>query len=274
MSRVIDTAAEEAGRDPAAIRRAFNVSGAFSNASSGFLQGPPADWAEQLAGLALEQGMSVFILGTAPAAADDLRRFSGEVAPAVREIVGRERSRRAAGERPAPGVAAPAPAAPSDVGSEGQRALVAIHDHLRQELAQLRDVLAQVAAGRTSAVEARSYLARMTIRQNHWTLGAFCAAYCRVVSVHHAIEDEHLFPDLKAADQSLAPVLERLRHEHEGIAGLLEDVDAALVATIEDERGLDRTQDAVDRLSDVLLAHLRYEEDQLLEPIGRLSIRV
>jgi hemerythrin-like domain-containing protein len=195
------------------------------------------------------------------------------VAPAVREIVGRERGRRAAG---APSERAPAvaPASAGNVGSEGQRALAAIHDHLRQELAQLRDVLAQVAAGRTSAAEARSYLARMTIRQNHWTLGAFCAAYCRVVSVHHAIEDEHLFPDLRAADQSLGPVLERLRHEHEGIAELLEDVDAALVAMIEDERRLDRTQDAVDRLTDVLLAHLRYEEDQLLEPIGRLSIRV
>jgi hypothetical protein len=273
MSRVIDAAAEEAGRDPAAIRRAFNVSGAFSNAGSGFLRGAPADWAEQLAGLALEQGTSVFVLGTAPDAADDLRRFAGEVAPAVREIVGRERGRRAAG---APSERAPvvAPASAGNVGSEGQRALAAIHDHLRQELAQLRDVLAQVAAGRTSAAEARSYLARMTIRQNHWTLGAFCAAYCRVVSVHHAIEDEHLFPDLRAADQSLGPVLERLRHEHEGIAELLEDVDAALVAMIEDERRLDRTQDAVDRLTDVLLAHLRYEEDQLLEPIGRLSIRV
>jgi hypothetical protein len=114
----------------------------------------------------------------------------------------------------------------------------------------------------------------MTIRQNAWTLGAFCAAYCRVVSVHHAIEDEQLFPDLKAADQALAPILERLRHEHEGIAGRLEEVDAALVAMIEDDRRIDGTRDAVDRLGDVLVAHLRFEEDQLLGPIGRLSIRV
>jgi len=265
MSRTIDAAAEEAGRDPAAIRRAFNVSGAFSAASGGFLKGPPRDWAEQLAGLTLAHGTSVFILGATPGESDDLRRFAEEVAPAVREIVDRERERP--GERVAPAVPV------AGVGAEGARALVAIHDHLRQQLAQLRSVLAEVAAGMTSPVEARSYLSRMTIRQNEWTLGAFCAAYCRVVSVHHAIEDESMFPDLKAADQALAPVLARLRHEHEGIAELLQDVDAALVAMIEDER-LDRTREAVDRLSDVLLAHLRYEEDQLLEPIGRLSIRV
>jgi hypothetical protein len=267
MSRVIDAAAEEAARDPATIRRAFNVSGAFAAAGSGFLQGSPADWAEQLAALTLEHGTSVFILGASPDAAADVERFAAEVAPAVREIVGRGRA----------GLPAPA-ARPRDeggsIGAEGQRTLLAIHNHLRQELARLRDVIDQVAGGLTSPAEARSYLARMTIRQNAWTLGAFCAAYCRVVSVHHAIEDEQLFPDLKAADQALAPILERLRHEHEGIAGHLEEVDAALVAMIEDDRRIDRTREAVDRLGDVLHAHLRFEEDQLLEPIGRLSIRV
>jgi hemerythrin-like domain-containing protein len=94
------------------------------------------------------------------------------------------------------------------------------------------------------------------------------------VSVHHAIEDEHLFGDLRAADQSLGPVLERLREEHEGIAATLAEVDAALVAMIEDEERLDGARGAVDRLTDALLAHLRYEEDRLLGPIGRLSIRL
>jgi hemerythrin-like domain-containing protein len=114
----------------------------------------------------------------------------------------------------------------------------------------------------------------MTMRQNYWTLGAFCAAYCRVVSVHHAIEDQQLFRDLKAADESLGPVLERLQHEHEGIANVLGEVDAALVAMVGDEQRLDETQTAVEHLSDALLAHLKYEEEQLLEPIGRLAIRI
>jgi hypothetical protein len=160
------------------------------------------------------------------------------------------------------------------VGRAGQEMLLAIHQHLRQELARLGDVIQEVRAGRSTAPEARSYLNTMTMRQNYWTLGAFCAAYCRVVSLHHAIEDQQLFRDLEDADKSLGPVLARLKHEHEGIAEVLGEVDAALVAMVGDEKRLDETQTAVDHLSDALLAHLKYEEEQLLEPIGRLAIRI
>ena len=86
----IDDAAVEAGRDPSAIRRLLNISGSFGTpetgtSTSGRLQGPPRQWAGQLAELALEDGISGFILGSDDAA--DLSRFGAEVAPAVREIV-------------------------------------------------------------------------------------------------------------------------------------------------------------------------------------------
>src|SRR5262249_18215706 len=68
LNAQIDAAAVEAGRDPAAIRRLLNVGGRFSNASTGFLDGPPDQWAEDLAGLALEYGISGFIvMGDDPA---------------------------------------------------------------------------------------------------------------------------------------------------------------------------------------------------------------
>jgi hemerythrin-like domain-containing protein len=114
----------------------------------------------------------------------------------------------------------------------------------------------------------------MTLRQNYWTLGAFCAAYCRVVSVHHAIEDQRMFPDLRAADPGLGPVLDRLAEDHEVIGRMLTEVDAALVTMMADESSLDGARQAIDRFADVLLAHLADEEEQLLEPIGRLSIEV
>ena len=161
-----------------------------------------------------------------------------------------------------------------DVGRAGQEMLLAIHQHLRQELARLQDLIMEVREGRSTAAEARSYLNTMTMRQNYWTLGAFCAAYCRVVSMHHAIEDQQLFRDLEEADRSLGSVLASLKHEHEGIAEVLREVDAALVAMVADEHRLDETQAAVDHLSNALLAHLKYEEEQLLEPIGRLEIRL
>ena len=89
MNAAIDEAAQEAGRDPAEVRRLFNVHGSFGGDSS-FLQGTPAQWAEQLAELTLSAGMSTYIL--AADAAEDLRRFAEEVAPAVRELVDQARA--------------------------------------------------------------------------------------------------------------------------------------------------------------------------------------
>ncbi len=70
---------------------------------------------------------------------------------------------------------------------------------------------------------------RMTIRQNNWTLGVYCATYCRVVTGHHTLEDRSVFPHLKGQDPDLDPVIDRLAAEHEVIADLLERIDAALM---------------------------------------------
>jgi hypothetical protein len=94
--------------------------------------------------------------------------------------------------------------------------------------------MGEVAARRVSAAKARSHLHQMTMRQNYWAFGAFCASYCRVVAVHHAIEDMRMFRDLRRADPDLGPVLDRLSADHEAIAAVLTEVDDALVAMIKD----------------------------------------
>jgi alkanesulfonate monooxygenase SsuD/methylene tetrahydromethanopterin reductase-like flavin-dependent oxidoreductase (luciferase family) len=309
MGRTIDDAARAAGRDPAAIRRIYNVNGSFAGSGREFLQGPPAVWAEQLTELALELGISGFALAPGRDAAGDLRRFAEEVAPAVREAVAAARSAptvertptlaRVSGAPDAVPSIAPTPApevrlaggdplheagrprAPRESGAVvtaqgqvGQRTLVAIHDHLRQELAQIRDAVQQVMAGTTGAAAARSLINQLTMRQNYWSLGAFCAAYCRVVSIHHTIEDEHMFVDLRRGDPRLGPVLDRLGEEHEVIAGVLARLDAALVAMVEAPERIADVRREVDLLTDSLLSHLAYEEAELLEPIGRLSLAI
>jgi len=102
----IDAAAAEAGRSPADVRRIYNISGSFSGAGSAFLQGPPKVWAEQLAGLALDEGMSGFVLATDDA--ETLERFAAEVAPAVRELVAAERAARTPSTRMRSGRRGPA----------------------------------------------------------------------------------------------------------------------------------------------------------------------
>jgi hypothetical protein len=194
MNAVIDSAAEAAGRSPAAVRRIYNIAGSFGGSGSAFLQGPPKVWVEQLAGLALDEGMSGFVL------------------------------------------------------------------------------ISQVAAGSLDVAAARTEINKLTMRQNQWTVGAYCESYCRLVGLHHTLESTALFPGLSRLDSRLTPVTTRLHDEHEAIAGLLARVDAALVALVTDPvRAMASVRAAVDLLTDALLSHLSYEEHQLLEPLARFG---
>jgi hypothetical protein len=311
------------------VRRLYNIAGSFSGNGTEFLQGPPKVWAEQLAGLALDEGISGFIL-----MADDaptIERYAAEVAPAVREIVESERrsarvqttAADTAGSRDAPPQGAPPqgaapetaavaraprtsgglgveptpdsgvrlslevlwdeterPAGPApdpqaqytDSGRASARELITVHDHLRGELAQLRDLIAQVAGGSIDPGAARSAISRLTMRQNQWTVGAYCENYCRFVGLHHTLEDSALFPGLRRMDGHLAPVVGRLHSEHEAIAGVLTRIDAGLVAMVTDPvTGMPELEAAVDLLTDALLSHLSYEERELVEPLARFG---
>jgi alkanesulfonate monooxygenase SsuD/methylene tetrahydromethanopterin reductase-like flavin-dependent oxidoreductase (luciferase family)/hemerythrin-like domain-containing protein len=298
MNAAIDDAAVDAGRRPEQIRRLLNVNGSFGT-GAGFLEGTPQQWAEQLAELTLSTGMSVYIL--AADSADELRRFAEEVAPATRDLV--ERARGAPAESPSPARAdgaplaarptlaperrlsteqawdestrptGPAPDPARTYSAQDQAAgqhLIDVHDALRAELAQLRDLVEQVAAGTTNPAAVRSFINRMTIRQNLWTLGTFCETYCRVVTHHHVLEDRSVFPHLRRQDAGLGPVIDRLEEEHEQIADLLERVDRALVALVAaEDNGIDRVERALNLLTDALLSHFSYEERELVEPLAR-----
>ncbi|NNU26551.1 LLM class flavin-dependent oxidoreductase [Isoptericola sediminis] len=87
---IIDETAEEVGRHPAEIRRLLNVGGEVTADRRGFLQGPVDQWVEELAGLALTHGVGTFVVAT-----DDPRMLEvlgEEIAPALRELVARERT--------------------------------------------------------------------------------------------------------------------------------------------------------------------------------------
>ncbi|ASR36763.1 5,10-methylene tetrahydromethanopterin reductase [Prauserella marina] len=85
----IDEAALAEGRDTGAVRRLLNISGEFTRQGTGLLTGPPRQWAEELAGLTLDHGISAFIL--AADEATPIEVFANEVAPAARELVAAER---------------------------------------------------------------------------------------------------------------------------------------------------------------------------------------
>jgi alkanesulfonate monooxygenase SsuD/methylene tetrahydromethanopterin reductase-like flavin-dependent oxidoreductase (luciferase family) len=240
----IDDAAANAGRRGADVRRLLNLNEPFD--------------AERLAELTLTTGMSTYILSVS--SGDEIRRFAEEVAPAARELVETERGR---------GGRAPQTASLTPDQEAAGRHLIDVHNALRAELERLRDLIVQVGRGSVDPTDVRSFINRMTIRQNNWTLGAFCESYCRVVTQHHMLEDRTVFPHLRRSDPELVPVLDRLAAEHETIADLLERVDGALVELVAaDHDGIEGVKATVDLLADTLLSHFAYEERELVEPLA------
>jgi hypothetical protein len=128
MNARIDEAATNAGRRPEDIRRLLNIDGSFGG-GSGFLQGPPEQWAEQLTQLTLSTGTSAYILSVS--SADDLRRFAEEVAPATRDQVADERG--APDQESPTGPVVIETTRPAREPSAGQH-LIDVHDALLGEL--------------------------------------------------------------------------------------------------------------------------------------------
>lgn len=292
LNATIDEAAVAAGREPGAIRRLLNI-------------GPGDASVDSLVELVVDYGISGLIIGSDDGA--ELQRYGEETAPAVRELV--DASRRRVGGRaaiteepqvqtsiaggdldvyptPEPAVrhtealpwdesSRPTASAPdgdqrryTETGRAVARHLVDVHDALRSELAAVRTLVEQVRSGLAPGA-ARSVLHDLALRQNDWTLGAYCQSYCRFVAGHHSLEDHQIFPHLRSSETSLAPVIDRLQEEHLVIHDVIEAVDKALIRLAEDNRDLSALEESVDQLTDTLLSHLSYEERELLGPLAR-----
>ena len=82
----VDDGAREAGRDPSAIRRLYNVMGGAiaDRPGEGPLDGPPERWIETLSAYAGELGFDTFVLWPGDDPLHQVERFAREIAPALR----------------------------------------------------------------------------------------------------------------------------------------------------------------------------------------------
>ncbi|MEV5318652.1 nitroreductase/quinone reductase family protein [Streptomyces sp. NPDC052687] len=122
-------------------------------------------------------------------------------------------------------------------------AIKVVHDAFRQELVLLRAEM----SGTGSALGAQ-------LRVN-------CLTFCHGLHNHHTGEDTALFPFLADRHPESAPVLARLREEHERIAALVAELRRAVDGTATDPA---TARAEVERLTVELEAHLAYEEEQLI----------
>jgi alkanesulfonate monooxygenase SsuD/methylene tetrahydromethanopterin reductase-like flavin-dependent oxidoreductase (luciferase family) len=90
MHARIDEAAVTAGRDPAQIRRVYNVWGLIDG-PGGFLNGSARQWVDELTELAVYRGMDTFVFGPSADPVPQSQRFANEIAPVVRQQVAQQR---------------------------------------------------------------------------------------------------------------------------------------------------------------------------------------
>ncbi|MCL8010070.1 LLM class flavin-dependent oxidoreductase [Streptomyces sp. AS02] len=83
----LDDAAARAGRDPAGLRKSYNLNGMIRQSSRGAFDGPVEQWVDRIAELHREYGMNGFSYWPDEDHDRQLSVFAQEVVPAAREAV-------------------------------------------------------------------------------------------------------------------------------------------------------------------------------------------
>ncbi|GEM31506.1 N5,N10-methylene tetrahydromethanopterin reductase [Nocardia neocaledoniensis NBRC 108232] len=92
--RIIDDAARSAGRDPAEVRRIYNVIGGIDLPARQGLVGDTNTWVEFLTDAVVDLGFDTFIFWPVAEATTQLDLFAAQIVPAVRERVAQIRKTR------------------------------------------------------------------------------------------------------------------------------------------------------------------------------------
>jgi hemerythrin-like domain-containing protein len=149
-----------------------------------------------------------------------------------------------------------------------------IHDHLRQNMKVLRQLIARAAAGEVSKDEVEGVTGDLEMAQNFRRFGTLCGQYCQFVQGHHALEDAAVFPALARQSEALRKIAERLQAEHVVVHELLVRLVAALNRLVEapGPETFAECRTVYEALERVLLSHLGYEEEEIGDALGYYGV--
>ncbi|WP_127144692.1 hemerythrin domain-containing protein [Pelagibacterium montanilacus] len=156
------------------------------------------------------------------------------------------------------------------------RHLQMIHNHLRQNVAVLRQLVDKAAKGKVSPEAVEAEAAALEMVANFRQFGNLCGQHCQIVHTHHSIEDAHIFPELSAKGEAWKKVTDRLVEEHHVVHALLLKLVDALNALAREPNAanFEAAREVNDALERVLLSHLGYEEEEIGDALGYFGIGV
>ena len=149
--------------------------------------------------------------------------------------------------------------------------LAAIHRHYLSEVAQIAAILERIKGGDTPPEALASIVLHSDMRKNFEVAGTICGHQCRVLTMHHDIEEHSMFPALAAqGNTALSEVVDKLRAEHKVIHELLNrlGVAATELSAKPDEAHFEAAFDVFFALRKAVMSHFKYEETELEEAIG------
>jgi iron-sulfur cluster repair protein YtfE (RIC family) len=127
--------------------------------------------------------------------------------------------------------------------------LIEVHDHLRDELADLIDNF--------DGPHPRD-------------LRAHCLTFCSAVERHHTEEDAGVFPALARQFPELRPVLDGLRRDHSAVSAMLRAIESLTRAAL-DPADVPRVRREIEGIAALLESHFRWEERRLVTALDSLQ---
>lgn len=151
-----------------------------------------------------------------------------------------------------------------------------IHDHYRENMRTISRLIHKAMDGEISPEALKAEAEASPIMVNYRQFGAVCGQHCRMIEVHHTIEDQAIFPQLSEKSLAFKKVIDRLAREHDVVHDLLERLISVLAQLInEPSRGLfDEAVEIYQLFEKVLLSHFGYEEESIGGALGYFGIQM
>lgn len=166
---------------------------------------------------------------------------------------------------------APKIPAATDAHRRRGRHLADVHRMYLAEIDEVGRILGEVEKGEGEASRLAAAVQGLDMARNYRVFGTLCGRECHVLTIHHTIEDQQVFPALAARGEGgLRAVVERLQQEHLVVHELIERLEWAAMAlmTAPGPDTFAEARDTFRALERVVRSHFGYEETELEEALG------
>jgi len=150
------------------------------------------------------------------------------------------------------------------------RRLSLFHRFHLQQMATIARAISALEQGTGDAAALARDIGNMAMLDNFRRVGTLCGQECQMLTLHHTIEDQEIFPRLREQSAGLKAVIDRLSQEHEIVHTMLERLEQAAIRIVQEPspQALKDLRAVFDALHAVVASHFGYEENELAEALG------